>query len=248
MVFDFWQKGLFIRAFTCSSLFFFCFEAVCGHVQSPVAGPGQGGGGHSPNRTRGEPPGHCRDYPPVRTGETKPSRGIRQDLREFFFKRFSLSLKQNVIIVVWCNYPPLHVEPPPPPPYRNRPQLSNRCATKSRYQSWAEVAEWYTAPCLLRAARTVMGSSLKPPPMLVDMSIGMWIKKAQLPCWPLSSQQVLHQRWIWGSHKRKSMKKGSILALKPRADVTRSPKVAPRKGLMSPCRNIRNFGLMWQYH
>ena len=35
---------------------------------------------------------------------------------------------------------------------------------------------------------------------------------------------LTHQRWIWGSHKRESMQKGSTLALKPRADVTRSPK------------------------
>ena len=28
----------------------------------------------------------------------------------------------------------------------------------------------------------IMGLSPKPPPMLVDMSTGMWIKKAQLPC------------------------------------------------------------------
>ena len=82
-----------------------------------------------------------------------------------------------------------------------------------------------------------MGSSPEPPPKLADTSGGMSIKKAQLPCWPLYSQQVSHQRWIWGSHKWESMQKGSTLALKPRADVTRSPKlsvasVAPRKGLM----------------
>ena len=28
-----------------------------------------------------------------------------------------------------------------------------------------------------------------------------------LPCWPLYSQQVSHQRWIWGSHKQESMQK-----------------------------------------
>ena len=31
-------------------------------------------------------------------------------------------------------------------------------------------------------------------------------------------------RWIWGSHKRESTQKGSVLALKPRVDVTKSPK------------------------
>ena len=41
--------------------------------------------------------------------------------------------------------------------------------------------------------------------MLADMSASMWIKKAWLPYWPLYSQQVLHQWWIWGSHKWESM-------------------------------------------
>ena len=42
----------------------------------------------------------------------------------------------------------------------------------------------------------------------------------------LYSQQVSHQRWIWGvAHRQESMKrKKSTLALKPRAYVTRSPK------------------------
>ena len=34
------------------------------------------------------------------------------------------------------------------------------------------MAEWFTAPCLLRAARTVMGLSPEPPPMFADMSAG----------------------------------------------------------------------------
>ena len=33
----------------------------------------------------------------------------------------------------------------------------------------------------------------------------MWIKSACLPCWPPYSQQVLHQRWIWGSHRQESI-------------------------------------------
>ena len=49
-------------------------------------------------------------------------------------------------------------------------------------------------------------------------------QKAWLPYWPLYSQLVSHQRWIWGSHKWESMQKGSTMALKPRADITRSPK------------------------
>ena len=52
----------------------------------------------------------------------------------------------------------------------------------------------------------------KPPPMLMDMCL-----KGQL-------QQVPHQRWILGSHSRESMQRRSILALKPRVDVTISPK------------------------
>ena len=51
-------------------------------------------------------------------------------------------------------------------------------------------------------------------------------------------RQVSHQRWIWGihcMHARKHASEESTLALKPRADVTRSPKqsVAPQKGLVS---------------
>ena len=38
----------------------------------------------------------------------------------------------------------------------------------------------------------------KPPP-IADTSVSKWIEKVQLPCWPLYSQQVSHQRWIWGS-------------------------------------------------
>ena len=44
----------------------------------------------------------------------------------------------------------------------------------------AEVAEWFTAPSLLHAARVEVG--LSPEPMLADMPAGTWIKKAQLPC------------------------------------------------------------------
>ena len=47
------------------------------------------------------------------------------------------------------------------------------------------------------------------------------------PCWPLYSQQVLHQRWISGIHGTQVTKhasKGSTLALKPRVDIIRSLK------------------------
>ena len=52
-------------------------------------------------------------------------------------------------------------------------------------------------------------------------------KKTRLPCWPSRGQQVSHQRWPWGSdcmQVRKHVSKGSMLAMKPKADVTRSPK------------------------
>ena len=94
------------------------------------------------------------------------------------------------------------------------------------------ILEWPTqsgrvAYSAMLAARTVMGSSPKPAPMLADTSAGMWIKKAQLPCWPLYSQQVSHQRWISGIHGTevtKHVSEGSTLALKPRGDIARSPK------------------------
>ena len=75
--------------------------------------------------------------------------------------------------------------------------------------------------------KTVVGSSPEPPSMLADPSAGMWIEKARLPCWPLYSQQVLHQRWISRIHCMQATKhasEGSTLTLKPRGDVTRSPK------------------------
>ena len=74
--------------------------------------------------------------------------------------------------------------------------------------------------CSNRAARTVAGSSAESLLMLVDMSASTWIEKAWLPSWPLYNLQVSHQRWIWASKKAC---KGSTLALKPRAYVTRSP-------------------------
>ena len=61
----------------------------------------------------------------------------------------------------------------------------------------------------------------------------------QLPCWLPRDQQVLHQRWIWGiccAQTRKHASEGSILALKPRADITRSQKQGyqwPQKELLS---------------
>ena len=47
---------------------------------------------------------------------------------------------------------------------------------------------------------------------------------AQLPCWLPRGQQVWPQRWIWGFRQWSMKARGSTLALKPRAEVTRSPK------------------------
>ena len=58
--------------------------------------------------------------------------------------------------------------------------------------SWSGQVVYSTMP----AALTVMHLSPEPPPMLVDMSASTWIKKAQLPCRLLYSQQVSHQKWI----------------------------------------------------
>ena len=58
------------------------------------------------------------------------------------------------------------------------------------------------------------------PPKLVS-SIGM----ARLPCWLPRSQQVLHHRWIRGfcyMQATKHWRRGSILFLKPRGDISRS--------------------------
>ena len=43
----------------------------------------------------------------------------------------------------------------------------------------------------------------------------------RLPCCPSRGQQVSHQRWIWGIQHTSEV---STLSLKPRTDVTRSPK------------------------
>ena len=64
----------------------------------------------------------------------------------------------------------------------------------------------------------------KRPPMLADMSAGMLIKKTRLSCWPPYSQQVSDQRQIWGITYRQKASMKSTLALKPRVDITRSPK------------------------
>ena len=84
-------------------------------------------------------------------------------------------------------------------------------------------------------------NNMEPPPMLVHTSAGTWIKKAWLS-YSLYSQQVLRHRWIWRiayrqervqarkSHPdfeiqgRSHQKSKTGVSVKPRADVTRSPK------------------------
>ena len=83
--------------------------------------------------------------------------------------------------------------------------MSHQLLLQHRGKSRAGVAEWYTAPCLWHGRLWVRAPvRTEPPSMFLDTSVSMWIKKAQLPCWPLYSQQVLLQRWIWGSHKQES--------------------------------------------
>ena len=78
------------------------------------------------------------------------------------------------------------------------------------------------------------------PPMPVVLSAGISIKKAWLLCWPPYSQQVSHQRWIWGIHcaqVRKQASKGIHPGFKTPGRRHQKSKigvsVAPQKGLMS---------------
>ena len=45
------------------------------------------------------------------------------------------------------------------------------------------------------------GSRSNPPPLPNTCES----KNTRLSCWPPKGQQVLHQRWVWGSHRRESM-------------------------------------------
>ena len=83
----------------------------------------------------------------------------------------------------------------------------------------------------------------KPPPMLADMSVITWIETAQLPCWPLYSQQVSHQRWIWGSHKQENMQgihPGFETQGRHHQKSKTGVSVAPQKGLMSSKNFLKN--------
>ena len=79
-------------------------------------------------------------------------------------------------------------------------------------------------PCLLRPAQIVVGSSPELPSLLVDMSAGTWIKRlgchTDLYTQLADAPSEVHLRI---TQERKHAK-GSTLALKPRADVTRSSK------------------------
>ena len=77
--------------------------------------------------------------------------------------------------------------------------------SKSHCECRAKVAEWFTAQYLLRAAQMVVG--LFPGPSRTSTNACGHVCKCVdwKPCWPLYSQQLSHQRWIWGSHKRESI-------------------------------------------
>ena len=113
---------------------------------------------------------------------------------------------------------------------------------------WNDVAmentKWIKSPSLsgrvvysaVLTAQTVVSSikpQPKPPP---ETSASMWINKAWLPCWPPHSQQVLHQGWITGSHRQKSMQ-WTLLGFKTQGRHHKKSKtvvsVAPRNGLLS---------------
>ena len=65
----------------------------------------------------------------------------------------------------------------------------------------------------------VMRSSSSPAPlMLVDAS--MWVQKTRLPCWPSRPEVNLRN----SIQTRKHTSKKTTLAIKPNADITRSPK------------------------
>ena len=55
-------------------------------------------------------------------------------------------------------------------------------------------ASWFESPKLKNVKKMYRGK------------IGEQIEKTQLPCWPLYSQQVSHQRWIWDHYRRESTK------------------------------------------
>ena len=75
----------------------------------------------------------------------------------------------------------------------------------------------------LRVTKHDMGLSPKPPPMLTNTSADMWTKRlschADLQSAGVTPEVNLRNR----TQARKSASENSTLALKPRADITRSP-------------------------
>ena len=84
------------------------------------------------------------------------------------------------------------------------PAVTRTSCTHSTEPEWPSGIQCY--------AHHTDGHGFEPWPepltMFADMCVSMWIKKAWLPCWPLDSQQMLHQRWIWVSHRWESMQRG----------------------------------------
>ena len=94
---------------------------------------------------------------------------------------------------------------------------------KTKKCSRARVAEWLTVVCLLHVTWTVVGSSPEPPPMLVGTSASMWIKKLSCHADPHTVSRC-HTRSETEDRTSEKACKGSTQALKPMADITRSPK------------------------
>ena len=86
------------------------------------------------------------------------------------------------------------------------------------------MAKWYTAPCLLRAGRMVMGSSPGP-----NLHQCLWTRLQVCGLKRLGHHADLYtvsrcRPRGESENQRENASKGSTLTLKPRADVTRSPK------------------------
>ena len=96
------------------------------------------------------------------------------------------------------------------------------------YGSWAGVAEWYTAPCLLRAALTVVGLShgLARTSTNARGHVCKYVDQKGSVVMLTSKQQsgVAPEVNLGITQAGKNASKGSTLALNPRAYITRSPK------------------------
>ena len=98
---------------------------------------------------------------------------------------------------------------------------------KTRCLSRADIAQ--LVECLpglkLWVSNSTIDPGFKPHQYLLT---GMWKRTAWLPYWPLRGWLESHQRWIyrnmWHVHLHQVWMGLPTLALKPRGDVTRSPK------------------------